>query len=88
MSLVVLFPVGKEASCDSYIDFCQANSPDPGSTWYPKNVTDRHGQRVSAYLGPDGNAGGGWPEPEGGPEARADGVLSTTFDRPIDPEEQ
>lgn len=88
MALVVLFPVGKEVSADAYIDFCQANSPDPGSIWYPKDVFDRHGQRVSAYLGPMGNAGAGWPESEGGPAARADGVLSSTFDRPIDPEEE
>ena len=87
MSLVVLFPVGKETSANDYCDFCDFNNPDPGATqWYPRDRTDRHGQRVVGYLGPGGFTWTGepFPEPEGGEEARADGVLSDTVDWPIE----
>jgi len=87
MSLVVLFPVGKETSADGYCDFCDLNNPDTESTqWYPRDRVDVHGQRVVGYLGPLGFIWNGepFPEPEGGEEARADGVLSTTVDWPIE----
>lgn len=86
MSLVVIFPVGKEASADSYLAFCNANNPDttPGAIWYFPDRVDKYGQRVVAYLGPGGFIWNGepYPEPEGGEEARADGVLSSTVEWP------
>jgi hypothetical protein len=77
---LVVFPVGKEASADDYLAFCNANNPDVGSDWYPNDRVDAYGQRVVAYLGPTGFDWNGapYPEPSGGPAARADGVLSST----------
>lgn len=83
MSDVVIFPVGKEDEADAYIDFCNLNNPDEGN-WYPNNRVDKYGQRVVAYLGPTGFIWNGqpFPEPEGGPEARADGVLNGNVEWP------
>lgn len=84
MSLVVIFPVGKEASADAYLAFCNANNPDAGS-FYPADRVDRWGQRVVGYLGPGGFIWNGepYPEPEGGEAARADGVLNANVEWPL-----
>jgi len=85
MSLVVLFPVGKEDSADAYCDFCDLNNPDTEATeWYPRTRVDVHGQRVVGYLGPGGLIWNGepFPEPDGGEAVRVDGVLSSTVDWP------
>lgn len=87
MSLVVLFPAGKEASADAYLTWCNSHNPDttPGAIWYMPDRVDAHGQRVVGYLGPGFMWNGeDFPEPVGGPAARADGVLSTTVDWPIE----
>jgi hypothetical protein len=86
MSLLVIFPVGKEVEADAYLAFCNANNPDdtPGAAWYTERF-DKHGQRVVGYLGPGGQWNGGdWPEPEGGEAARADGVLSGMAEWPVE----
>jgi hypothetical protein len=88
MSLMILFPAGKEAAADAYLAFCNAHNPDPtpGAIWYLPGRIDAHGQRAVGYLGPGGQWNGGdWPEPMGGVAARADGVLSATVEWPVDP---
>jgi hypothetical protein len=86
-SLVVIFPVGKETSADGYLDFVNTNNPDSGDFYDVR--FDRHGQRVVAYMGPGGFVWNSepYPEPEGGEEARADGVLQEGYDAVIDPED-
>jgi hypothetical protein len=88
MSDVVIFPVGKEASADAYLTWCNANNPDvTADQWYGDDVVDKYGQRVVGYLGPTGfiwnNAP--YPEPAGGPAMRADGTLNSKVEWP--PEE-
>lgn len=87
MSLVVIFPVGKETEADAYLAWCNTNCPDP--PWYPPGRVDAYGQRVVGYLGPGGYIWNGepFPEPEGGEAARADGVLQEGFDPYVEPEE-
>lgn len=86
MSLVVIFPVGKEAEADAYLSWCNIHNPDttPGAVWYLPNRFDKYGQRVVGYLGPGGFLWDGepFPEPEGGEAMRADGVLSATVEWP------
>lgn len=84
MSTLVIFPVGKEASADAYLAFCNTNNPDVGQPFYNERF-DRWGQRVVAYLGPTGFLWNSlpFPEPVGGPAARADGVLSDTVEWPV-----
>ncbi len=86
MRLVVIFPVGKEAEADSYLAFCETHNPDetPGATWYYPDAVDKWGQRVVAFLGPEGLTWNGepYPEPDGGEVARADGVLSAAVEWP------
>jgi len=86
MSVLIVFPFGKEASADSYIDFCEAHDPaaGPGVNWYPRDIVDIYGQRVVGYLGPTGYMWNAepFPEPEGGPEARADGVMNANVEWP------
>jgi len=84
MSDVVIFPKGKEASADAYLAFCNAHNPDTTGTWYRPDAEDKYGQRVVGYLGPTGFIWN-WqpfPEPEGGPAARADGILSSNVEWP------
>lgn len=79
MSLVVIFPAGKETEADGYLDFCNLNNPDdtPEAIWDTPGKVDVYGQRVVGYLGPEGQWNGGdWPEPVGGEAARSDGVLN------------
>lgn len=87
MSLVVLFPVGKEAYADAYLGFCNANNPDnsPNTVWYLATAIDKYGQRVVAYMGPGGFVWNGepFPEPDGGAEARSEGVLSNAVEWPV-----
>lgn len=85
MSDVVIFPVGKEASADSYLAFCNANYPDTDSDeFYASDRVDKYGQRVVGYLGPTGYIWNGepFPEPAGGPAARADGTLNASVEWP------
>ena len=83
MSDVVIFPVGKEASADAYLAFCEQNNPDNGS-WSSPTQVDKYGQRVVAYLGPTGFTWNNepFPEPAGGVEARADGTLNSSVEWP------
>lgn len=83
-SLVVIFPVSKEAEADAYLLFCQSNNPneDPMDNWYPGDRVDAHGQRVVGYMGPGGGVTTISVEPVGGHEARADGVLQEGYDPP------
>jgi hypothetical protein len=88
MSIVVIFPVGKEASADAYLAWCNIHNPDlpyePNAIWYWPDRVDKYGQRVVAYLGPGGRLDI-TEEPEGGETLRADGVLQEGYDMP--PEE-
>ena len=81
MSRVVIFAQGEEGAADAYLAFCNAHNPDPapGAIWYLPDAVDAAGRRVVGYLGPGGQwHGGDWPEPEGGTDARAGGMLSET----------
>jgi len=84
MSLYVLFPVGKETSAGVYLAFVNdpANCPD---TPFCAMKFDKWGQCAIPYLGPGGFLWNGlpFPEPAGGVEARADGVLSATVEWPV-----
>jgi hypothetical protein len=85
MSLVVLFPVGKERAAAAYRELCNAHSPDKaeGAVWYPEGVVDKYGQTVVGYLGPGGLEWEGepFPEPKECEEARMDGVLAKGIER-------
>lgn len=86
MSDVAIFPVGKETEADAYLAFCNVHNPDDpnGSSWYPNDRVDKYGQRVVGYLGPTGFIWNSqpFPEPTGGPAARADGVLNGNVEWP------
>lgn len=89
MSDVVIFPVGKEDEADAYLAFCNTHNPDvSASNWYYPDIVDKYGQRVVAYLGPTGFIWNGapFPEPVGGPAARADGVLNGNVEWPEEDE--
>lgn len=90
MPAAVVFPVGKEDAADAYLDFCNLNNPDttPGSVWYLPTRVDAHGQRVVGYLGPEGFTWNSlpFPEPEGGPEARSEGVIVDHVEWPVEEE--
>jgi hypothetical protein len=73
---IVIFPVARQAAAQAYREWTDAHSPFyPDSFAYIRN--DAFGQWVVPYLGPpfawDGVE---LPEPDGGPAARADGVLA------------
>lgn len=84
MRVAVAFPVGKETEAESYRTFVNTNSP---SGPFSGVAFDRHGQQIVGYLGPGGFLWNGepYPEPEGGEEARADGVLVDHVEWPEDP---
>lgn len=87
MSLLVLFPVGKEAGADTYLTACNAawKIVSPGDdNWYPNDTVDVHGQRYVGYLGPGGAVWNGQPFVET-PEcavSRSDGALVEAVDMP------
>lgn len=89
MADAVVFPVGKEAEALSYLAWCNQNSPDAPDPWYANNKFDKYGRQVIGYLGPTGFVYNNqpYPEPEGGPEARADGVLVSDVEWPTIDEE-
>lgn len=87
MSLVVIFAVGQEAAANTYLTFCNANSPDAPDPWYRNNVVDAHGQRVVGYLGPGGRSDI-TEEPSGGEAARGVGVLQEGYDPPEEESEE
>lgn len=81
--LVVAFPVSKESSADAYLAFVNDVNNCPEQPFYGIRY-DKHGQRIVAYLGPEGFTWNDlpFPEPVGGPAARADGVLVGTVEWP------
>lgn len=90
-ALLVVFPVGKDTEADAYMDFCDLHNPDtdPNAPWDTPGRRDRHGQRVVGFLGPEGQwNSGNYPEPAGGAEARASGVLSANVEWPTEEEEE
>jgi len=84
----VVFPIGKEAEADAYLAWCQDNNPDPtaGATWEPLWPTDKYGQRAIPFPGPTGLIwyGEPFPEPQGGATMRADAVLVTNIEWPVE----
>lgn len=83
MSLLVIFPVGKEAAANTYLAFVNDPANCPDAPFYDVR-TDKYGQRVVGYLGPGGFLWNGepFPEPVGGPAARADGVINAIVEWP------
>jgi len=82
MSKCVIFPEGKQAEALAYAawtnDRFEILAPGQGIFAYVEGARpDRHGQWVTSFLGPDFKwMGAEVPEPEGGPAARADGVIA------------
>ena len=83
MSLVVIFPIGADASADAYLSFVNDPANCPDAPFYDVRL-DKYGRRVVGYLGPGGYSWNGSPfhEPVGGVEARAGGALSDNVDWP------
>ena len=85
MSKVVIFPVARQAEAQAYLDFLNQHNPDttPGAIWAILRQ-GQHGHHVVPFLGPDGHAGGEWPEPVGADSLRASGVLAPAVDWPVE----
>lgn len=88
MREVLLWPAGKEAQADAYLDKADAAyaalTGNPGDLFYARDRFDKRGQRVTGYYGPTGMEwnGTGIAEPAACLAARADAVLATSVDWP------